>query len=287
MNYSEYTNPDVRIKEYYIKMSDGVSLKVVDFIPPVDGPRKPVILFVAGWISMIFGWKGVLKVITPLYRTVYLETREKSSSILPRHPGVAFDMGRLRMDLGDTIEQVIPPRKDVFMAGSSLGATAILEYLLGEGRKPQAVMLVAPNAEFRFPPVLGHIIPSLHPSLYLAVKPLIKWYLKNFRIDKKKEPEQVKKYEITLDEADPYKLKPNAIALRNYSIWDRLGSVTTPSLIIGATSDKLHGEAILKEMAGRMPRAVYRELASNKETHSEKAGELMAGFIRKREYLEL
>ncbi|HDP80153.1 MAG TPA: alpha/beta hydrolase [Spirochaetes bacterium] len=287
MSYEEYTEPDVRVREYYLKVSDGVSLKMVDFTPPEDGPRKPAIVFVAGWISMISGWKGVLRAITPRYRTLYLETREKASSILPEERGVSFAMDRLSADLEEVIAQAVPPKKDFFMAGSSLGATAIMEYLLTEGRKPLAAMLIAPNAEFRFPPVLGHIVPALHPSMYLAVKPLIKWYLKNFRIDSKNEPEQMKKYETTLDAADPYKLKPNAIALRNYSIRDRLQGIGTPVMIVGALTDKLHGREVLEEMTRKMTRTTYRELASNKETHSEKAGELMVNFIKNRDYMEL
>jgi homoserine acetyltransferase len=140
---------------------------------------------------------------------------------------------------------------------------------------------------FRFPKVLGSIIPALPPALYTVVKPVIKWYLRNFRLDKQKEPEQVKKYENTLDAADPYKLKPNALAIRNYAIWDKLPHIKTPIVIIGAKSDTLHGTEYLEKMLELLPRAGYRELASNKETHSGTCGDLIVNFIRKKEYLEI
>lgn len=287
MDYSEYTAKGSSVKEYYAAVSDGVSLKIIDFVPKADNPRAPVVLFVAGWISLISGWKGVLKKLTPEFRTLYLETREKISSRLPGGARVGFSTLRMAEDIADIVEKAIPRNRPFVLAGSSLGATAILEHGTMEKRKPLCTILISPIPEFRFPAVLGSIIPALHPSWYLAIKPLVKWYLKNFRLDKEKEPEQVKKYENTLDAADPYKLKPSAIAVRNYSIWDKLPGIKTPSLIIGASSDTLHGTDYLSRMLSLMPHSCYRELESNKETHSEICGELIAEFLKKKDYLEI
>ncbi len=287
MDYSEYAGDGCSVRDYHITVSDGVALKIIDFTPKRDNDKRPVILFVAGWISAISGWRGVLRVVSPEYRTIYLETREKQSSIVPKNRKVSFAMDRLSTDIGEAIDKLIPPRRTFIVAGSSLGGTAILEYLAGKGRKPLCAVLVGPNVEFRFPKFLGRVIPAFPPSFYLLLKPVIKWYLRNFRLDKKNEQEQVKKYEATLDAADPYKLKYNAIAIRNYSIWHVLPAVSTPILIVGAALDKLHGNESLKQMAETLPRASYRELASNRETHSEKAGELIVDFVRRRDYLEL
>ncbi len=287
MDYSAYAGDGCTVKDYHFTVSDGVALKIIDFIPKRDNDKRPVILFVAGWISAISGWQGVLRVISSEYRTIYLETREKQSSIVPGNRKVSFAMDRLSADIRDAVGKLIPPRRTFIMAGSSLGATAILEYLAGEGRKPLCAVLVGPNAEFRFPRFLGRVIPAFPPSFYLILKPVVKWYLRNFRLDKKNEMEQVKKYEATLDAADPYKLKYNAIAIRNYSIWHVIPAVSTPVLVVGAALDKLHGNEALKKMVEMLPRSSYRELASNKETHSEKAGELIVEFIGRRDYLEL
>jgi pimeloyl-ACP methyl ester carboxylesterase len=287
VDYSAYAGDGCSVKDYHFTVSDGVVLKIIDFIPRRDNDKRPVIFFVAGWISAISGWRGVLKVISSEYRTIYLETREKQSSIVPKKTRVSFSMDRLSADIREAVEKLIPPRRTFIMAGSSLGATAIIEYLAREGRKPLCAVLVGPNAEFRFPKFLGSVIPAFPPSFYLVLKPFVKWYLRNFRLDKKNEQEQVKKYEATLDAADPYKLKYNAIAIRNYSIWHILSDVSTPVLVVGAALDKLHGNEALKKLVAALPRASYRELASNKETHSEKAGELIVDFINRRDYLEI
>jgi pimeloyl-ACP methyl ester carboxylesterase len=287
MDYTEYTIDTTVVKEYKVKASDEVLLNVIEFIPAKDSKERPIMLFVAGWISLISGWKGVMQKITPEYRTVYLETREKSSSIVPKGKKVSFTMGRLAEDINNIIEKTIPENRRFVAAGSSLGATAILEYLALNLRQPECAMLISPTPVFRFPRILGDLVPLLPPSLYLIIKPIIKWYLRNFRLDKKREIEQVKKYENTLDAADPYKLKANALALKKFAIWDRLSRITTPILIIGAATDTLHGVDTLKRMLHMIPKSDYREMASNKETHSEKAGELIVTYIKNNEYKKL
>jgi predicted alpha/beta-fold hydrolase len=181
-------------------------------------------------------------------------------------------MERLKLDIGEVIQKAIPETDNFILAGSSLGASAIIEYCGSEGRKPLSTVLIGPNAEFRFPKILGSIIPAVHPSIYFSVKPVIKWYLRNFRLDKKNSLEQIKKYENTLDCADPYKLKANALAIRNYVLWNRIENINIPSLIIGATTDTLHGTENIKKLIDALPCSIYIELKSNMETHSEKAG---------------
>lgn len=280
MDYSSYTGHSASVKEYRINVADGVSLKIIDFASQNTAPGKPVILFVAGWISLITGWKGVLKVLTAEHNVIYMESREKHSSIVPDVKKISFSMERLQRDIGEVIKKVIPPSGKFVLAGSSLGASAILEYCRSEGPKPLSAVLIAPNIEFRFPKVLGSIIPAIHPSLYFGVKPLIKWYLRNFRLDKKDCKEQIEKYENTLDCADPYKLKANALAIKKYSIWENPGNVDIPCLIMGATKDTLHGAENIKRLLTIIPRSTYIELESNMETHSEKAGHIIAQYIQ-------
>lgn len=279
MDYSQYTDNSTAVKEYMVEVSDGVSLKVIDFTPPNVSPEKPVILFVAGWISLISGWKGVLKVLTAKHRILYLETREKQSSIVANVKKVSFSMERLQLDIGEVIEKAIPPSEKFIIAGSSLGASAIIEYCGTEGRKPLSAILISPKAEFGFPKILELIVPAIHPSLAFLIIPVIKWYLRNFRLDKKNSREQIEKYENTLDCANPYKLKANALALRNYALLNRVNNINVRCLIISATTDILHGTDEIKQIMNIIPDSTYVEMESNMETHSEKAGHVILEYI--------
>jgi len=284
MDYSEYTSGNTKVTESMVPMTDGVSLKVIDFNPEKSESGKPSVIFIAGWISLISGWQGVLKELTPEHRTFYIESREKKSSLLPEKTKVSFTMDRIREDISDLVDRLIPENEKFVLAGSSLGASAILEFCASGKRKPECAILVGPNEEFRFPKFLGAIIPLIPPAMYFAVRPVIKWYLRNFRLDKKKERAQVEKYEKTINLADPYKLKANALALKNYSIWNRIQGITTPCLIFGATTDKLHSTEKMKRLIELIPEVQYIELASNTDTHSEKAGRIMVDYLGKKEY---
>jgi pimeloyl-ACP methyl ester carboxylesterase len=280
MDYSQYTENSTTVKEYMLSVSDGVFLKVIDFTPQNFSPEKPVILFVAGWISLISGWKDVLRVLTAEYRILYLESREKQSSVVPDVEKVSFSMQRLALDLDEIVDQVIMPSGDFILAGSSLGATAILEYCALNKRKALSAVLIGPNTEFRFPKILALIVHIVHPSLYFFIKPLIKWYLRNFRLNKKNSKEQIEKYENTLDCADPYKLKLNALALKNYKLSDRIDQIALPCLILGATTDTLHDSGNIRNLANKIHGAHYVELESNMATHSVKAGYLIEKHIK-------
>lgn len=262
-----------------IKTSDGVALSTIDFIPEILDPSKPVLVFVAGWISRIEGWAEVLKVLTTQYRTLYIETREKISAQLPTDQKLDFSIARMSQDIAEALDQLLPQNQPFCFAGSSLGATVTLDYLSKSKRQPMSSFLISPVSEFHIPTWALALIRVLPASFYPPVKALAKWYLKNFRLDAKKEPEQVAKYEGTLDAAEPKRLKANVLAVKDYKVWDKLSKIPSPVYIIGAHSDKLHGVEDLKKVVSLLPKGRLELMASNKETHSEKAGLFVAQQI--------
>ena len=125
MNLTEYTVSSTKIKDFYIPVSDGIELYCIDFMPKKDNPSKPIIFFVAGWISHITGWKEVMHTLTDEYRVIYIETREKTSSKIPEgktYKDFSFNVMRMVLDLHEVIQKVIPKNRTFVMAGSSLGS---------------------------------------------------------------------------------------------------------------------------------------------------------------------
>ena len=280
MDLANYAPDSVTISERYLPMSDGVELRVFDFVPADDDAAKPVVVFVAGWISLISGWQGFLRRLTETHRVLYVETREKFSSRVTDMKNTDFDLPRLILDVREVLEQGVEPGRDFVLSGSSLGATAIMEYLMTqEGPEPLGNALIAPNPELRFPAPIMAIIKLFPPRAYAPVREFSKWYLRTFRLDPKKEPEQVEKYENTLDQADPYKLKKNVFALMRYRAWGRMHDIVQDCLIIGASADKLHGLENLERMLAEMPKAKLEAMESNKATHGAGAADLVTAYV--------
>ncbi len=274
-----FLEDNVSVVEKYFEVSDRVQLKVFDFIPPGYTLQTPIIVFVAGWISLLQGWKSVLKVISKNYRTLYIETREKKSALLPSEKSIDFSIDRMSLDIEEILSRTISDQQPFYFLGSSLGSTIILHYLSMNQKKPKESFLISPISEFPFPIWLLFVINFIPAGFYAAIKPVLKWYLKYFHLDRKNEPEQVKKYEGTINAAEPGRLKANAYAIKDYNLWNRLEKINTSVILIGAETDKLHGIDTLKKMVSKMPLARLEMMKSNKETHSEVAGRFVVERI--------
>ncbi|VVS92457.1 alpha/beta fold hydrolase [Desulfoluna spongiiphila] len=270
-----YETRGILVSKTPVTLSDGVTLTLFDFKTEA-WEDKPVLLFVAGWLSALSGWHEVLEEITPHYRVIYMESREKRSARLPKGPLPRFDIDRLAGDIGEVAAELVPPGTPLYVAGSSLGSTALIRAMARGRLSPKGAFLISPVTAFAFPAWGNFIIRFLPPCFFTVIRYLIVWYLVNFRVDKKKEPEQARKYTRTVMDAEPIRLKANAGALNGYTLWADLPKVNTPVVVIGAASDKLHGVEEITKMATGMPHARVEVMGSNKETHSGRAGRFIA-----------
>lgn len=264
-NLTEFCSPGATVNEKMVSVTDQVSLKLITFTPAREMGNPPV-LFVAGLISQITGWERVLREMTHDFKVYYIETREKSSSIV--NGPVAYSVEEIGKDLVSLISLLDLKPQQYILFGSSLGATAILDSYRFLNQAPLCLVLVGPNAIFRIPKWSYPIIWFFPPRLYLLIKPVIRWYVRMFEVDVKSDDAQYKKYSNALDIADPWKLKKLAIPLARYRVWDRLDDVDCPTLIVGASKDIMHIPENLFKMTDRMSSAAYFDMETNSLTHS-------------------
>jgi pimeloyl-ACP methyl ester carboxylesterase len=252
-----------------------VELRVITFTPPKPSPYPPI-LFVAGWISLIRGWERVLREMTSDFRVYYVETREKISSHI--QGSVRFGVEEIGGDLVPLIKHL--GVDDYVLFGSSLGATAILDSYRGLHPKPVSLVLVGPNAVFRVPTSWKIIVTLFYPPLYALIRPSVKWYLRNFRLDVRSDAAQYEKYCEALDAAEPRKLKKAVTAVWSYEVWDKLASVDCPVLIVNASRDKLHEPENLRRIAAGLQNAVEVDLRTNTQTHDRPVVDAVRSFLK-------
>jgi pimeloyl-ACP methyl ester carboxylesterase len=275
-NLREFCSPDVTYEDRMVTVAEGVALRVVTFSPSKDA-GNPTVVLVAGWITQMTAWKTVLREMTREFRVIYVETREKISSQV--RGDVEYSVSAIGRDLVTLIDQLGVAPGPYVMFGSSLGATAIVDCYAALTRKPLALVLVGPNAVFRVPKAWLIVVALFYPPFYVLIKPVVKWYLKNFRLNVRSDKEQYLKYCRALDAADPWKLKPAVLAVSKYEIWNRLEKVTSPTLLIEASKDVLHEPENLRKIASGIPHLVAVDLETNKGTHSERVVEEMRTFL--------
>lgn len=252
--------------ERWIAVQDGVELKVREWRP--DDTGQPPLYFVAGWVSVVEGWRPLLEFLVRRRPLVYIETREKRSARIDRRRMrvESFTVQRLADDLCEIARVLEVDRSSAIWFGSSMGSTAILESLKG-GRLPaRAAFLVGPNATFRFPwwsrPLLR--VPA---ASYSVAKHLVIWYLRHFRVDARREPDQMRRYERTLNAAEPVRLKLSARAVIGYTLWPGLETIKAPAAIAYASSDVLHAESEAKSIVATLPAGLAIECPSNTYMH--------------------
>ena len=275
-NLADYCAPGTKFTEQMVSVSDNVMLRVITF-SPVKPTNQPTVLFIPGWISLMKGWKIVLKEMTKDFNVIYAETREKISSQI--NGKVEFSVEAIAEDIIKLVE-IYKLEKDKYVIfGSSLGGTSILESYQDLQPKPLCFALLGPNAEYRTPWWGKIIIRIIFPQLYKALRPFIKWYLRKFRLDVESDQAQYDKYCNALDAADPKKLKPAAKALSKYKVWEILKDIDLPVLIIGATKDLLHEPQNLIQMDKMLPNSVFLDMETNTYAHGPEMVEELRKYI--------
>ena len=286
MAFSSYSAKGITATERYVELTDGVALQVIDFEPPECDPEAPVVIFIAGWISLRMAWDPVLLELGSRYRILYVESREKGTAHVPNRSDIEFTIDRMADDVRDIIDRCIPAGNAFWLVGSSLGSTAILHHLSRPGREPDGVIVIAPNISFDIPWWLWPFMRIVPAAFFAWLRPILKWNMKRWWVDPKKEPEQLKRYAAYMDAADARRLKKNAWAIRHYSLLDRLPRITTPVTVLGAHTDLLHRLSDMEDMVSRLPSAHLEVMESNRETHSALAGRFIIDVISKAQRMD-
>jgi pimeloyl-ACP methyl ester carboxylesterase len=273
-NLQNYCAPGTTVRDETVHVTPHVSLRIITFTP-LGSSEYPAVVFVAGWISLIQGWKNVLREMTKDFRVYYVETREKLSSQIEGR--AKFGVEEIGGDLLPLVSQL--GLKDYLLFGSSLGGTAIIDRYESLTPKPVALILVGPNAVFRVPVSWKIIVTFFYPPLYVLIRPAVKWYLRKFRLNVESDAAQYEKYCEALDAADPWKLKSAVRSVWSYEVWSKLKSVDCPVLLVNASHDKLHEPENLRRIAAGLPNAVEVDLGTNAQTHDKPMVDAIRSFL--------
>lgn len=251
-----------------VEVEEGVRLRCYRWTPLSENGASPV-FFIAGWISLVTGWKALLQELVRNRPVVYLETREKRSAEIPPRlmKPSSFTIPRLADDVVSAAGTLGLDNDRTVLFGSSMGSNAILEALKGSRLQAKAAFLVGPNAEFYFP-AWGKVAVRVVPAwLIERLKGFVIWYLRKFRVDSNSDPEQMARYVRTVRAADALRLKLSARAVQGYSAMPGLESITTPVAVAYANSDTLHDEREVRRMVDAMPRGTAVSCPSNTYMH--------------------
>ena len=258
-------------KSEYISASDDVELKVLQWQPKIKEPKEVVepVIFVSGWVSHVSGWAELLEAMIQKRRVFYIETREKISARINKRKIRVHDftIANIALDIINVCKSLPIELEQSMVIGSSFGATALLEALKNNNLNVRCAFLVGPNSEFSAHPFMRALL-YLPVFSYHFLKYFVLWYLRTFRVDAKKEPEQMNRYNITLKTAHPKRIKMSVRAAIKYKLWPDLETVKIPTALAFAPTDTLHSKDNIEKIAKTLPRGQIITCPTNKYMHS-------------------
>jgi pimeloyl-ACP methyl ester carboxylesterase len=262
----------IEYREEMVTVDEAVRLKVMVFKPTAAQGKAPII-FASGWVSAFSGWVSFIRALASERDVYYMETREKQSALINDEVLLTDDDFSIFQNAKDIIkvcEHFGINSPQTIACGSSLGATSLLEAMKGGKLKVGGAFLVGPNSEFAAPRSLLWIL-YLHVSFYQPFTYFLIWYLRHFRVDAKKEPEQLKRYKEMLKAVNPTRLKHSARStiLGKYQVWNNIETVCIPVAVAYAPSDKLHSHENILMIAQRLPYGKLNPCPTNLYMHSE------------------
>lgn len=256
-----------RVEVARVPTSDGFGLRVLRWRPK-GAPTLPRIVFVAGWVSVVEGWAPVLRELAARAEVLYVETREKRSAELPdrRLRPADFSIQRMADDIVEACATLGADDGEALLIASSMGANAALEAIKHGRLRAHAAFMIAPNGEFHYP-WWGHLLVRMPAAGYRLVRPLVAAYLRRYRVNTAADPGQMRRYERTLEEAEPKRLRLSAQVAFRYRLWPALETVRIPVAVAFASSDTLHGGCGCEEIVERLPRGRLVRCPTNSFMH--------------------
>jgi hypothetical protein len=263
-------------EESRITVSDGSSLRILRKTPVQERFNGYSIIVIVGWGTIVPSWDSLLMEATKDFDVIYLESREKASSVLPK----SYEVGMERMvkDIQEAIKQLDLDQKKLILLGSCIGATEICYGLYKNMFNPYMPVLIAPPARFEVPPVLRQMIPILPTFLWGIAQPILRWWIIRFKTE---DEVQAAKYLRTLEEADVKKWKRQGLRLAYKRYWKIFPEIKNHALLVAAETDKMHDAKVTKKINDMMENSVYLNMGSNRDTHAPIMVEKVREYIPK------
>ncbi len=291
-DFNEFCAPKVLWHDRMIRLNSSVSLRVISFEPAAN-PHPVQIVMLPGLTSVMLSFGHLLKNLTARFILHYVETREKRSSIVPED--ASFDIPSIAEDIINVVSKLKLSEGQFVLFGASFNATAVIHCCSGLKIKPLGLILLEPNAVFDYPEwglflirlsekcnsLLSGILkktPNCEKDRSV-LKPLAKWYIRNFRVNKKEDLEMYRISSRALDSACPHKLRKTILSISSYQIWNRLSEVRVASLLICASRDRFHRHADILRISGILYRCTCLDLKVHKRINSVELGQHIRRYI--------
>lgn len=272
-------HPGSVYQELRFQTNNQVNLLVHKYSSAGKDNNYPII-FAGGLSTIIESFSHIINNLTKDFPFYFIETRDHASSLIDGE--VPYDVASSGEDIVAIVDALGLKDRGYYLMGYSLGVTLITDCYTKLKTKPLKTIFLEPTPEFHYPGWAMVFLKMTRNRAFKFLKPLGKWYLRNFVINKKGDPEMVRISAKAIDHSDQLKLKKTAIDISGYQGWDKPEKIDCPVLIIAASCDTMHRHDETMRLKSLLQDSRYAELETNMRSHSDEAAELMREFIEEK-----
>jgi pimeloyl-ACP methyl ester carboxylesterase len=271
-----YCHEGARCVEQMFQINEKVALRVLCYTPAYPVGNIPIVI-VTGLVTIVDSFRNIIYDLTKDFPVYFIETRDRTTSEIRGR--ARFDIETMGLDTASIIRQLGFEDRKYILMGYSFGGSIISDCYLSLESRPKYILFMEPTPAFHYPGWSLIIIRLFGVPLYKLLKPIGKWYMGKFFINKKEDNEMAVISSQSLDNADPAKLRNTILAISGYSVWEKLHNIDCPALIVGTSKDHLHVPEEITRMATEIKNCTYIDLETNLRTHSIEMAQLIRQYV--------
>ena len=260
----------------HVSVSDGTQLRILRSYAPKETSEGITLVLIAGWVSIVLGWDDFLLEAKDYFDIVYIESREKGSSFVPKK--AKFDLDRYSLDIEEVIEHLDLDEKRLIVFTTSFGALLVANMLKKSNIDPFLSILIGPIERIPMPLALRLSFVILPAWLFNFVKPFGLWWVRKFKTE---DEYQAARYIRSINDADPIKWKKSTKSVAFTKFWYLYNGLENNILVIDESEDPLHDTEVTQRIASMMPNSKIIDIKTNKAAHSSPMIKIILEQIKK------
>ncbi|MHA1124549.1 MAG: hypothetical protein ACTSO7_01510 [Candidatus Heimdallarchaeota archaeon] len=261
---------DEKITKYlYVPVDDG-EIRVVH-VKPEKTSNKRILVFMPGWGVQTAGFDVLYETLHDEVEFYYIETREKGTSKLNKKKA-NMSIEQMAKDVQDALNFLELPGKDFVFVTPCWGATIIFIGILNETFKAPSIVVFDPMHKLWF----NKFINTISPAIPVWLANIVKRPIKFFALLGMKEKAQKERTSEFIDNADIWKWKNAAHAVKDLELFGKLEGIKQEIIVFNATSDRIHNQEDYPKLATELPNGRFFFM----NTDESKRERLMSGVIR-------
>ncbi|NHJ31542.1 MAG: alpha/beta hydrolase [Asgard group archaeon] len=229
-------------EQFYIPV-DGGEIRVFHRKPKKVSAKRPI-LFIPGFATTPWSWRGFPKSIHNNTEYYFLETREKKSSKIKRNRKANFRVDQKAKDIAQAIKFLGLDKKDFVLFGTSYCGGIVLQGLIQKYFTAPTIVVFDPSCNWAYMrKPIRWLLPIIPPFILGAMRFI---FAKIFLAGMKNQHQKERNLDF-ISGADPYKWRKACMQNLQFDITNEINTITEEVFVVHGTKDKFHpGETFYK-----------------------------------------